>query len=110
MGMNVIVPVRKTAQFQLERISTNWYLKTRMPSFFSVRMNRSMSPILPCRPTAPKRGVIPWWLHQSLNGAHQDCWVRESKARTEATMPVIKSDGWAGLGLVSKQTTGIKHL
>ena len=46
----------------------------RVHSFFRLRMNRSMSAILPCWPTAPKRGLIPLRSHQSLNTVHQNCW------------------------------------
>jgi len=45
-----------------------------LPDSFSVRMNRSTSAMLPCLPTAPKRGVIPWPSHQALNVSHQNCW------------------------------------
>ena len=45
----------------------------RRPSSFKVRMNRSMTAMLPYWPTAPKRGLILRRRHHRLNALHQNC-------------------------------------
>ncbi len=45
----------------------------RVHSFFVERMNRSITAMLPCCWTAPKRGLMPRRWHQFLNEAHQNC-------------------------------------
>jgi len=46
----------------------------RVHSSFSVRMKRSTTAMLPCLPSAPKRGRMPFRLHQALKPSHQN-WV-----------------------------------
>jgi len=45
----------------------------RSPSAFSVRMNRSITAMLPYWPMAPNLGLIFWRRHQRLNALHQNC-------------------------------------
>ena len=45
----------------------------RVHSFFIERMNRSITAMLPCCWTAPKRGLMPRRWHQFLNESHQNC-------------------------------------
>ena len=59
MGTTVIVPVRKTAQFQLERISTNWYLND-AHAFVLQRQDESLDePNTPVSTNGAKAGCDP---------------------------------------------------
>ena len=56
----LIEPFLKKRKFPVEHFTAKWHEDLRVHSFLRLRINRSMSAILPCWPTAPKRGVIPW--------------------------------------------------